>query len=176
MEKLGSKIKQLTKKSIEKNLEESQGVFFIRYSGINGLDMNILRKGLKEAKGKLFVAKNSIARKLFEELGKNEAQKFVEGPIGFIYIKEDPVSISKILVDFIKDHEKLVIEGGLLQDKILDKNAIVKLSKLPSREVLIAQVVGGFKSPINNLVFVLSGILKKPVFAIQQIKKSKERS
>jgi len=176
MEKLGSRIKQITKKSISNNLEGAEGLFFIRYSGINGLGMNTLRKNLREVKGKLFVPKNSIARKLFDELGKTDAKKFIEGPIALIYIKEDPVKISKVLTDFIKTNEKLIIEGGLLQDKILDKDSIVRLSKLPSREVLIAQVIGGFKSPISSLVFALSGILKKSVIVIQQIQKNKERS
>jgi large subunit ribosomal protein L10 len=176
MEKLGSRIRQITKKNISNNLEGAEGLFFVRYSGINGLGLNTLRKNLREAKGKLFVSKNSIARKLFDELGKTEAKKFIEGPIALIYIKEDPVRISKVLADFIKTNEKLIIEGGFLKDVLLDKESIIKLSKLPSREVLIAQVIGGFKSPINSLVFALSGILKKSVIVIQQIKKSKERS
>ncbi len=176
MEKLGIKIKQLTGSFLEKNFRESYGLFFVRYGRINGLALSTLRKNLKLANARMFVTKNTVAQRLFNGLGKKDLNRFIEGPIAFVFFRDDPVAISKIIVDFAKEHENLIVEGGILYDSLLDRNSVSNLARLPSKEILLAQVVGGIKSPLSNLVFTLSGIIRKFAVALQQIKKNKERS
>jgi large subunit ribosomal protein L10 len=100
--------------------------------------------------------------------------KSIEGPCGIVFIKDEPVAVSKSLFDFVKEHEQLKIESGSLKDKVLDKKDIEAMSKLPSREVLRAQVVMSLNSPISGLVIALNQVLAKFVYCIDQIKQKKE--
>jgi len=106
-------------------------------------------------------------------LGLDELIRSIESPCGLIFFKDEPVDTSKILCAFRKDHEKLILEGGLLQEKILTSKDIETMSKLPSKEVLLAQVVCAFNGPIVKLVVVLNQTLKKFVYCLDQIKQKK---
>ncbi len=176
MKKVGLLIKDLFTSRIEKDIKDSNAFFFLQYSGINGLSMNNLRKNLKQIDARLFITKNTVAKRLLEKMDKKDLIKFVDGPTAFVFAKEDIVSVSKVLVDFANENENLKLQGGFFQEKPIEKTTIVDIAKLPAKDVLIAQVVFGIKAPINNLVFVLSGIMKKFLVALEQIKKNKERS
>jgi large subunit ribosomal protein L10 len=99
--------------------------------------------------------------------------KGIEGPCGLVFVKEEPVGASKVLCNFIKDHEKLQVEGGYLQDKILEKKDIEAMSRLPSKETLRAQVVCALNSPIAGIVTTLNQLLVKFVICLDQIKQKK---
>ena len=90
-----------------------------------------------------------------------------------VFIKEEPVAVSKSLFEFVKEHEQLKIEGGSLKDKVLERSDIEAMSKLASKEVLRAQVVMTLNSPISGIVITLNQILAKFVYCIDQIKQTK---
>jgi large subunit ribosomal protein L10 len=90
-----------------------------------------------------------------------------------VFVKDEPVAVSQALCNFTKDHEQLKLEGGSLKDKILEKKDIESMSKLPSKEVLRAQVVGALNSPISGLVITLNQVLAKFVICLDQIKQKK---
>jgi len=104
----------------------------------------------------------------------NDLIKSIESPCGLIFFNEEPVDTSKILCAFRKDHEKLVLEGGMLQEKLLTSKDIETMSKLPSRDVLRAQLVGALNSPVVKLVVVLNQTLKKFVYCLDQIRQKKQ--
>jgi len=86
------------------------------------------------------------------------------------------VDTSRILCAFRKDHEKLVLEGGLLQDKLLSLKDIEVMSTLPSKEALRTKVVVTLNAPISKLAIVLNQTLKKFVYCLDQIKQNKQKS
>jgi len=100
----------------------------------------------------------------------------MSGPNGFTAVHEDPVAVAKVLKDFAKEkgNEALVIKGGILGDKVLEKEQLLALADLPPREVLLAQVVGTMAAPIQGLVTVLSGPARGLVTCLSQIKDQKE--
>ncbi|MFH1128278.1 MAG: 50S ribosomal protein L10 [Candidatus Omnitrophota bacterium] len=173
MKKIGLVVKEVSENKIKENLKGSDSFFVLGYSGLSSPDITTLRQSLKGAKSNLFVVKNSVARRALKSSGLELIIKAVEGPCGFVFIKEEPVEASKILCNFKKDHDKLQLEGGLLKDKLLDKSGIEALAKLPSKEVLRAQVVGTLNAPISGLVIVLNQVLKKFVICLDQIKQKK---
>ncbi|MFZ2602447.1 MAG: 50S ribosomal protein L10 [Candidatus Omnitrophota bacterium] len=173
MKKIGLVVKEVSENKIKENLKGSDSFFVLGYSGLSSPDITALRQSLKGAKSNLFVVKNSVARRALKSSGLELIIKAVEGPCGFVFIKEEPVEASKILCNFKKDHDKLQLEGGLLKDKLLDKSGIEALAKLPSKEVLRAQVVGTLNAPISGLVIVLNQVLKKFVICLDQIKQKK---
>ena len=173
MKKLGVLFKETSEKVIKTNLKDSNAVFIIKYSGLSGPSLSSLRQNLKKTDARLFVVKNSIARHAIKDSGLDLVLGKVEGPCGFIFVKDEPVGASKVLCDFFKEHEQLKLEGGFLNDKLLEKKDIESLAKLPSKEVLRAQVVGALNSPISGIVYVLSGTLRKFVYCLDQIKNKK---
>jgi len=173
MKKLGALFKEVSEKSIESNLKEANSVFVVKYSGVASPDLSSLRQSLKGSGGRLFVVKNSVARRALKSSGMEPLIKSIEGPCGLIFSKDEPVGVSRLLYNFTKEHENLKLEGGLLKDRLLENKDIEALAKLPSQEVLRAQVVMTLKSPISGLVMVLSQTLKKFVYCLEQIKQKK---
>ncbi|MDD5130777.1 MAG: 50S ribosomal protein L10 [Candidatus Omnitrophica bacterium] len=173
MKKIGQLVKETSGSRIKDNFKASQGVIVVKYSGVSSPDMSNLRKTLKSSGADLFVVKNSIARKVMKELGLDGLIPSIQTPCGMIFFKDEPVDASKVLCAFRKEHEKLVLEGGLLQDKLLTLKDIEVMSTLPSKDVLRGKVVVALNSPIVKLVIVLNGTLKKLVVCLDQIRQTK---
>jgi large subunit ribosomal protein L10 len=175
MKKIGLLVKETSEKRIKDSFKLAKGLIIVKYSGVSSPDMSTLRKTLRGCGSDLFVVKNSIARRAVKDLGLDSLIKSIETPCGMIFFKDEPVDTSKILCAFRKDHEKLVLEGGLLQDKILTLKDIEVMSTLPSRDALRTQVVVALNSPITKLVTVLNQTLKKFVYCLDQIRQSKSK-
>jgi len=173
MKKIGLLVKETSENRIKNTFKESKGLIIVKYSGVASPDMSGLRKTLKAGGSDLFVVKNSIARRAMKELGLDELIKSIESPCGLIFFRDEPVGISKILCDFHKEHEKLVLEGGFLEAKVLTSKDIETMSKLPSKDALRAQVVCALNGPIVKVVVVLNQTLKKFVYCLDQIKQKK---
>ena len=173
MKKLGLLFKEVSESKIKLSLKESNALFIVRYSGLSSPDLSALRQNLKGSNARLFVVKNSVARRALKSSGLETLIKSVEGPCGLVFVKDEPVGTSKVLCNFQKEHEPLKLEGGFLKDKVLEKKDIEALAKLPSREVLRAQVVMTLNSPISGLVITLNQILVKFVYCIDQIRHKK---
>ena len=97
----------------------------------------------------------------------------VDGAVGVSLSGEDIIATCKALVDFTKVHEKLKLKGAYLDGKNISPARIKELASLPTRDVLIAQVVGGIKSPITGFVNVLGGVLRKFLYCLDAIKAKK---
>jgi large subunit ribosomal protein L10 len=173
MKKLGLIFKE-TQEGLIRNNIKGAGIFLIvKYSGLSSPDLSSLRQTLKAARANMFVVKNTVARRALKDSGWESIIKSIEGPCGFIFIQEEPVAASKVLYNFTKDHEPLKLEGGVINNRIVDRKEIEALAKLPSKEVLRAQAVMGLKWPINRLVLVLNGNLRNLVNCLDQIAKKK---
>ncbi|MGD0335769.1 MAG: 50S ribosomal protein L10 [Candidatus Omnitrophota bacterium] len=176
MKKLGLTFKETSEKQIKNTLKDSNAVFIVKYSGLSSPDLSSLRSSLLGSRATLFVVKNTVARRALRDSGLEPLIKNIDGPCGLVFVKDEPVGPSKVLFNFLKDHEQLKVEGGYLKDKLLEKGDIESLSKLPSKEVLRAQVVMTLNSPIAGLVITLNQVIAKFVYCIEQIKQKKTGS
>lgn len=174
MKKIGLVVKEISENRIKKHIKESDSFFVVKYSGLSSPDLSALRRSLRGIKTDMFVVKNTVARRALKERGLDSMINHVEGPCGFIFIKEEPVEASKLLCTFAKDHENLKLSAGLLKDKLLERKDIEVIAKLPSKEVLRAQAVGTLKSPLSGIVMVLNSTLKKLVICLDQINRKKQ--
>jgi len=174
MKKIGLLVKETSANRIKNNFKLAKGLVILKYSGVSSPDMSSLRKTLRGSKAELFVVKNSIARKVMKELGRDDLMNSIENPCGMIFFKDEPVDTFKILCAFRKDHEKLILESGLFEDKLLTSKDIEAISKLASKEVLRGMVVVALNAPISKLAIVLNQTLKKFVYCLDQIKKNKQ--
>lgn len=173
MKKIGQLVKETSENRIKDSFKTAQGLIVVKYSGVSSPDMSTLRKTLKGSGADLFVVKNSIARRAMKELGIDGIIPFIDAPCGMIFFKDEPVDTSKILCAFRKEHEKLVLEGGFLQDRLLTLKDIEIMSTLPSKDALRGKLVVTLNAPILKLVLVLNQSLKKFVYCLDQIKQKK---
>ena len=174
MKKIGLIFKETSENRIKNTLKESNAVFIVKYSGVKSPDMSALRISLRGSNASLFVVKNSVARRALKASGLETIVKGIDGPCGLVFVKDEPVAVSNVLCNFTKDHEAMKLEGGSMNEKVLEKKDIEAMSKLPSREVLLAQVVGALNAPISGFVITLNQLLAKFVICLDQIKQKKE--
>ena len=107
------------------------------------------------------------------ELGIEGLNPYLTGPNAIALGYDDPVVPAKIISEFAKDHDKLEIKAGMISGKVIGAEGIKSLASLPSKEVLVAQVLGGLNAPITGLVNVLQGNIRNLVYALNAIAEKK---
>ncbi|HQP91641.1 MAG TPA: 50S ribosomal protein L10 [Candidatus Omnitrophota bacterium] len=173
--KIGTLYRDLVSKELKKKLDGSSDVFLLNYHKLNSADMTKLRKSLKTAGASILVTKNSFMRKALEAANKpTDVLPQIDGPMAMVFVNSDPASVSKVIVDFAKDHEVLSIKGGFLAERMLSSDDIKKIAKLPSREALLGQVASALNAPIAKLASTLNQITAKLVYALSAVKDKKK--
>lgn len=165
---------KIVQELIEK-LKNSKGIVLANYKGMKVVEINKLRNELKEQHVEFKVTKNALLEKATKELEIEKLTKDLTGCTAIAFSCEDGVLPAKWLKEYSKkDKLKLEIKSGLIEGKFFESDKIMEIAGLPSKDVLIAKVVGGIKSPINSLVFVLQGNLTGLVYTLEAIKKKRE--
>lgn len=159
---------------IQEKIEKSQSVMFLDYRGLNVAEVTELRNKMREAGVEYKVIKNTMIRRAAEKAGIEGLDDVLEGPTAVAFGYADPVAPAKILVDFIEDTKKTSLKGGVLTGKAMSEAEIKNLASLPSKEELIAKMLGSLNAPITGLVMALSGIPRNLVYALNAIKEKKE--
>jgi len=127
------------------------------YRGLTAAEMTELRRRLREAGIEYRVVKNTLARFAAERAGKDELAGFFEGPVAIAFGYGDITEPAKALAAYVQASKvEMTVKGGFLPDRMLSSEDVETLSKLPSREILLARVVGGIKGPLSALVSRLS--------------------
>lgn len=170
MKKLGLLFKETSENRIKNNLKDSKNVFVVKHAGVTSPDLCSLRLALRHTNAKLFVVKNSVARRALKDSSLEDLIKLIDGPCSLVFVKEELADTCRILYDFSREHEQLKLEGGFLEDKILAQKDIETLAKLPPKAVLRVLVVLALKAPISGLAMALNQVLLKFVYCIDQIK------
>lgn len=138
------------------------------YRGLKTSELTALRRKLGDAKIGFEVVKNTLARIAVEKAGKGEAGKLFEGPVVVVTGYGEVTEPAKILQGHITESKlAMTVKGGFMSGRLLSAAEIVVLSKLPSREVLIATVIGGIQAPIYGLVSCLSSPLQGLMMVLQ---------
>jgi large subunit ribosomal protein L10 len=122
------------------------------------------------------VAKNTLLIRAVEDTAFKGLQEHFVGTTAVTVSYGDPVTPAKIISDFCKDHPELKIRTGLLDGKLLSTDDITALSKLPSKEVLLSQMLSVMNAVPTGLVQVLSGVPRTFLYALQAIKEQKEQA
>ena len=138
----------------------SQTLALAEYRGLTVDHLNKLRREARDKGVYLHVLKNTLARRAVTGTPFEVAAGAMVGPLIYGF-SEDAVAAAKVIADFAKGNDKLVIKGGAYAGKALDANGIKALAAVPSREVLLAQIAGLLKSPIQRMAAVLAALADK---------------
>jgi large subunit ribosomal protein L10 len=165
--------KELLVSQLSEKLKNSNASFLISVKGLTVSDLQILRKELYQ-KGSLKIAKVRLMKLAVKGVpGAEEYNDHLKEQLAIVFANEEPTSVAKILYDFSKTNEKLNFVGGVFESKFLEKDKVKFIATLPSRDVLLSQLLGMLNSPIVGLVSVLNNILVKPVLVLKQIGENK---
>ena len=147
--------------------------FFVDYRGLTFAEATELRKRLRKVDTDLKVVKNTLGKRAAAAAGVEGLDELLAGPTAIAYVHGDPAKTAKTIQDFIKEKKKSLIRGGKLQRSVLSAAEIEALASLPSREQLIAQVVGAIASPLQGLANVLAGPIRGLVVVLGQVQDQK---
>jgi large subunit ribosomal protein L10 len=141
----------------------------VDYQGMDVAQSTDLRRRSREAGVEFVVTKNTLTRRAADEAGVGDLSEYLVGPTALAF-SEDPVASAKLMAEFADRVESFVLKAGLLEGgRVLDEADVMALSRLPSREQMLAQIVGGISSPLTGLVTVLNNTIQGLVIALNQI-------
>ena len=144
-----------------------------QYRGLTVAQMNKLRRELQAAGASYRVTKNTLTRRAIKETAFAKLDDLLRGPTGLVTTAKDPVVVAKVLVKFAEQNDKLKISGGVLDGEPMPASSVSALSKLPSREVLIAQLLGLLQAPASQLLRTIQEPGASLVRLLGAIEKSK---
>ena len=154
--------KQAVADMVEK-LKKAQSGILVDYRGLTVSEDTDLRNKLREAGVEYKVVKNTLTRFAANEVGFEELDPVLNGPTSLALSYEDPVAPAKIIAEFAKGNEKLEIKSGFLDGKVISLDEIKQLASTPSKDVLLAKLLGSLNSPVSSLARVLQAIVDKGV-------------
>lgn len=134
---------------------------FAEYRGLSVEQISALRAKLREHEAPLKVVKNNFAKIAFEELKIDNVADYLTGPTAVVMAKEDSNEAAKVLFDFAKDNESLVIKGGYIGKEVYDKEKIEAYSKVPGKKQLIAMLMSTINGPVQKLAATLQAYVDK---------------
>lgn len=149
-------------------------VVFVRNNGLSMKEINELRALLRKEDATFKIAKKTLMRLAIAEnnLPEVDAQVF-DGPVGVTFSFKDQVSAAKIVANYAKTHDKLELVGGILEGKVLSRDDVAALAKLPGRQELLGMLVGTMQAPVRGLASVLAGNMRNLVSVLDQVAKKK---
>ena len=147
-------------KDVAALVEKAQTLVMAEYRGITVADMTLLRVSAREQNVSLTVLKNTLARRAVAGTSFESVADQMPGPLIYSF-SEDAVAAAKVVADFAKKNDKLVIRAGAYKGQALDVNKVKELANIPSREVLLAQICGLLQSPMSRTARVLAALAEK---------------
>ena len=160
---------------VRDRLASSDAALLTEYRGLNVGEMAALRRSLSSAGGKYTIYKNTMVRLATAELGLDLAD-LLTGPTAIAFVGEgedgsssDAAAVAKALRDFSRNNRALVLKGGVLGDRVLTAEDLVALADLPSRDVLLAQLAGGFQAPLVKLAGLLQALPRNFAYGLQAL-------
>ena len=157
-------------------IREVRGLFLADFSGMSVEKLSLLRKKCREQDVQFRVIKNTLLKRAFNARGITELDPFLEGPTGLVFSPSQEVAPAKILADFAKEHERPRIKAAVVDGRLYDDKAVAVLATLPSREVLLAQVLSTFIAPMTQFLAVIDATLRLPAVMADVLEREKSKA
>ena len=146
---------------IKEKFEKAKTVVLVDYRGLTVAEDTELRNQLRKAGVEYAVLKNTMISRAIEGLNVDEMKSHLEGPTAVAFAYEDMIAPAKILSEFAKKSKKLTIKCGVCDGAYLDEAGVQALANLPSKEVLIAKIMGSMMSSVSKFVYCVEALRKK---------------
>lgn len=159
-------------KELKNKFGSYKGFIFTDFRGLSVEQITKLRKELRKLNAEYKVVKNNFARIAFQEMSQPDVSSYLTGPTAIAMANDESSQVAKSLLEFSKE-TSVKIKGGLVEGKVFDDQQIVQFSKLPSRNELLASLMGTMRAPVQNLVYAMNGVTTKLVRTLQAVAEKK---
>lgn len=160
--------------NIKTDLENAGAMWVVDYRGLTVKQIQELRRAIRGADATMKVYKNTLVHLALEQTDGPDMDAILSGPSAFIFTGEDPVASAKVIRDYAKENETLEIKGGMMDGAFLDVAQVQAVASLPSREELIAKLLGTISNPLVQTVRVLNGPMESFARVLGAIASQKE--
>ena len=168
--------KALMVDSLKHQFEQNDGAFLIGFKGLSVPQMQKLRRELNKAGASLKITKARLMKLAAQELPEVQGlMPYFKDQIGVVFASKDVATVAKALSEFAKGNEALSIIVAALENRVLDKAAVVRIANLPPRQVLLAQLCGTLQAPITGLTVVLNQTMLKLLLALKAVADKKQQ-
>ncbi|MBI4482218.1 MAG: 50S ribosomal protein L10 [Acidobacteria bacterium] len=163
--------KQELIQGLHREFQNLRNAFVIHYKGLKVLQDTELRRVVRRTSSRYRVLKNSLAIRAAEDTRVSGLRPYLDGPTAIAYNDKDPVLLAKALVEFARFHPAVSFKVGMVGGKLIPADRINEIAALPSRDELLALLVGILQRPVSQLVGTLQAPLQQLAFSLEQIKK-----
>ena len=153
-----------------------RGLYLADFSGVTVEAMTTLRKKCREQGVQFHVVKNTLLRRAFNSHGITALDAYLVGNTGVVFSTSSEMAPAKILSDFAKDNEKLKVKAAVVDGRLFDAKSIAKLATLPSREVLLSQVLSTFIAPMTQFLAAVNAALATPANMADALAREKSKA
>lgn len=161
------------REEMEQSFDKAGAFFVANYTGMTVQELSQLRRELRAAQAEMQVVKNTLVKKAIAQKPQEVASDLFKGQTASIFAYGDVAAAAKILVEAAKKNDKLKLVGGYMESSVLEPRSVEQLASLPSKEVLLSQIVGSLVAPHRGLLGVMQGVPRALVQALNQIKEQK---
>ena len=161
--------KQEIVQQMHEKFADAKIVIVTDYKGLDVESMTELRGKLREAGSEYKVVKNTLLRRAAQDTDIAPVADYFKGPTAVAFSTEEPVGPAKALTEFVKDNDKLEIRAGVMDGKLLDQNDIKALSDLPSKDVLLGQLLSVMNAVPTSLVRLLNAVPQQMMNVLQAV-------
>lgn len=165
--------KQQVVEELKTRIANAKSFVIANYRGLTVEQDTVLRNALREAGVEYRVVKNTLTKFAAKANGYDGLEEYLSGPTAIAFSNDDAIAPAKVLAKFEKQFEKLTIKGGVVDGVIIDASAVQELSKLPSKEELVAKILAGFNAPISGFANVLNANIRGLVVALNAVAEQK---
>ena len=165
--------KKLVVEEITSKIKASKSVVFVDYNKLTVAEVSELRNKCREAGCEYKVYKNTLVRKAFNELGYNQFDEALNGPTAIAF-SADEVTAAKLMTKAAKDYDgKIVLKCAFSDNAYVDKKGVEALATMPSREELVAKMLGSMQAPLSNFAGVLNNLVSGIVRVLARVAENK---
>ena len=170
---LSRAVKEEIVKEFGEKFKTNPFLFVVEYKGLTVREMESLRAKLRKTQADFRVLKNTLLRIASRETEVERIKDLFEGPTAVAICKDDPVSVAKVFAESLKEFPVLKLKGGIVEGRVVDADQMIKLSKLPSKQVLFSQLLGLLSSPLGNFMGTLTELQRRLLYALNAVKEIK---
>ena len=154
-------VKELMTAQIAAKVKGVEDLFVVSYAGIDANEMVRLRSDFRKVDVSLMKIKNSMADRAFSRVGMKEAGKLLDGPCALALGGGSVIQLAKAVHEYARKNKKFALRGGVVEGRTIGPETVEALARIPSKEALMAQVIGVVQAPMRNVVSVIHALLQK---------------
>lgn len=168
--------KESVLKDTAERIADVRGIYLADFSGMTVEKLSLLRKKCREEGVQFKVIKNTLLKRAFNGRGITELDAHLVGNTGLVFSPTNEMIPARILVDFAKEHEKPKVKAAVVDGRLYDGKAIAQLALLPSREVLLSQVLSTFIAPMTQFLAAVNAALATPANMVDALAREKSKA